>query len=129
MDNPEDIKNFCNFLYRLWICFTSEFLQKHCVSDTVSLKLEQPACVWFLGVHAVFLLLHLLKQFLGAGMELEHIRTQLATVLRIAKTFYPQIWIYLIYFVCTAHQFWVFYTTNDNLVACRSWLLKGKWIK
>lgn len=67
------------------------------LSKTLQLKLEQPACVWFPGAHAVFLLLHLLKQFLGPGIELEHIRTQLATVLGRAKTFYPQIWVYLIY--------------------------------
>lgn len=71
-------------------------------SKTLTLKLEQPACVWFTGTHAVFLLPHLLKQFLGAGMDLDHTRTQLATVLQIAKTFHPQIWVYLIYSYSTS---------------------------
>ena len=43
---------------------------------------------WFTGACAVFLFLHLSKRFLGAGVELGHVRTQLATVLGIAKPFY-----------------------------------------
>lgn len=40
-------------------------------------KIRAAACVRFAGTHAVFLLLHLLKQFLGPGMELEHIKPNL----------------------------------------------------